>query len=64
MSATTKQRHGVKVDATVHRAPHVPRSFHVIDCVCGWQSPLCASYERAQKLYDAHRKQTRSRQSP
>jgi len=64
MTATARKRkHSKKIEAVVDRTPHVPRIFHVIDCACGWQSPLCGTHERALTLYDEHRKQKVVRQS-
>jgi hypothetical protein len=31
------------------------RRFHVIECTCGWSSPLCPSAGRAEQLFNQHR---------
>lgn len=49
-----KPRHSKRFEHMV--TDHVPVliRWYVVDCKCGWQSPLCTSRDKAQKLYDRH----------
>ena len=51
----------VSTAATIERVPHVPRRLYVMDCSCGWQSPLCASQADAAKAHAAHQLAATSR---
>jgi hypothetical protein len=56
-----KPTHVVRFDTKLPQHEGSPHVYYVIDCVCGWQSPLCNSQERASELYEAHRVAVRTR---
>ncbi len=51
-AAETIGEHKIRLAVTVGRGV---RAKYIVDCRCGWSSPICWSPARANELYAAHK---------
>ena len=60
-AAMAMRRHAVRIETVVHDPIPRPMRFYVIECVCGWSTPLCHSAARARDEYEQHKPRRKAR---
>lgn len=57
MTVVTPTEHRVKLAVPIGHKTDVAKQRYVVECRCGWSSPICWSKHRANELYALHKQE-------